>query len=305
MNDGSYKKEEESKALVQLDFGQVFILRDGDTFLNPFYGKIKLHEAKGHLYSLRGKQIITAQGYIQLNKIASINIVTPQTVVVDGIAQPNPYVERDRSTKAILTVNVRKIGIGYSPIGNITIIDKTLFYNIYTYFIQSIQKKAKDTAGKSELCAFIGTKTSDTPDYGKWVFYRTISPLGIWVDYTSKEIEGCLEEHTQRQRFGDRIAQKIVERNIYKDHPAIGITTVDATGGEKKHVAEVIVHGYRHPMKADRINHILGQAEKGSPDLDIKAEIVDAVDLDAEKEAIAEESVDDRDGTLFSKGEES
>jgi len=305
MNDQAYKKEDASKALVQLDFGKIFLLRDGDTFLSPFYGKIKLYESKGHLYPFKGKHVVTARGYIQLNKIASINVLTPQTIVVDGVAQPNPYVERERSTKMIVTVNVRKIGIGYSPIGNITIVDKTLFYNIYTYFIQSIQKKIKDAKSNKEPCAFIGTKQSDLPDYGSWVFYKTMSPLGIWVNYTDKEIESCLEDHTQRQRFGDRIAQTIVERNIYKDHPAIGVTTVEAEGRDKEHTAEVIVHGYRHPMKSDRINHILEQAEKGSPDLDIKAEVLDDVDLDAEKEAIQEESVDDKDGTLFDKGEDS
>lgn len=304
MNDQAYRKDDDSKAIVQLEFGEIFLIRDGDTFLNPFSGKVHLSEAKGHLYPFKGKCVVTARGYIQLNKIASINIVTPQTIVVDGIAQPNPYIERERSTKMIITVNVRKIGIGYSPVGNITIVDKTLFYNIYTYFIQSIQKRIKDAKSTKEPCAFIGTKSDKLPEYGSWVFYKTMSPLGIWVNYRDKEIEACLEDHTQRQRFGDRIAQTIVERNIYKDHPAIGVTTVEATGGEKKHVAEVIVHGYRHPMKSDRINDILKLAEKGSPDLEIKAEVIDDVDLDTEKEAIQEESVDDKDGTLFGGGED-
>jgi len=284
--------------LVELDFANVFVRREGDILLNPFYAKIKLSEKNGHIYSIKGKYAITSTGYIQLNKIASVNLVTPQMVMIDGVARPNPHVERNAKTKVIETVNVRKIAVGYSPVGNITIIDKTLFYNVYTYFIQSIQSKMK----KNAKCAFVGTK-EDQPTKsksGKWAWYETADPLGIWVDYTNSLIIDALEDHTQRQRFGDRIAQKIVERNLLKDHPAIGISQPDVSQG----IASVLVYGWKHKFRAEEIQDISAQAERGSPTIKAEKEIIDIEPEEEEKiveETKREEGEDTKNGTLFNK----
>lgn len=285
--------KEETTYMVPLDFGEAFVkIDDHGNVLNPFRAKITLSEKKGHIYKINQNHAITSDGYIQLNKVASVNIVTPQSIIMDGEVKPNPFIERNKNTRIIETVNVRKIGVGFSPVGNITVIDKSLYYNIYTYFIQSIQAKMKKKVWKNgkptdeplyKDMAITGTK-GDPPEKGKWAFFETAFPLGIWVNYEHPAILDCLDEHTQRQKFGDRIAQKIVERNILKDHPAIGAKQVEVTGGK----ATVIVHGWRHSLKTDDINDIKGQAERGSEDLSIdKSEVVD-VEVDEEKQAIEE-----------------
>lgn len=292
-------EQKKGKELVRLEFADVFVRTEGNILLNPFHAKIKLAEKAGHLYQIKGKYAITSTGYIHLNKVASINLVTPQMVMIDGVAKPNPYVERNPKTKSIETVNVRKMGVGYSPIGNITVIDKTLFYNIYTYFIQAIQSKMK----KNDKCAFIGTRLDKPGEKksGRWAWYETERPLGIWVDYTSQPIMDALEDHTQRQRFGDRIAQKIVERNILKDHPAIGISQPDVSQG----VAEVVVYGWRHKSRPSDVQDIMMKAEHGAPDLKPEAEIITVEPEEEEKvveETKVEESQDTKNGTLFDKG---
>lgn len=292
-------EQKQERQLVRLEFADVFVRTEGNIVLNPFHAKIKLAEKAGHLYQIKGKYAITSTGYIHLNKVASINLVTPQMVMIDGIAKPNPYVERNPKTKAIETVNVRKMGVGYSPIGNTTVIDKTLFYNIYTYFIQAIQSKMK----KNSACAFIGTR-DDKPGEkkkGKWAWYETEDPLGIWVDYTSQPIIDAMEDHTQRQRFGDRIAQKIVERNILKDHPAIGISQPEVVGG----VAEILVYGWRHKFRPSDVQEIMSRAEHGTLDKQTDAEII-TVEPEEEEKAVEETKADEptkgENGTLFDKG---
>lgn len=295
------KGDGSEKVALTAAFGTLYVKRRNGDLLRPIKGHMTLSEKAGHIYKMRikkqDKYPITAAGFVHLNKVASVNIVTPQMVAVDGIPVHNPHVDRNPKTKAIETVNVRKIGIGHSPAGNITIIDKTLFYNIYTYFIQSVQAKMNKKKWDKKLqgygdepefpnCAITGTR-DERPEGGKWAFFETVEPLGIWVNYEDEAILACLDEHTQRQRFGDRIAQKIVERNILKDHPAIGISQVEATGERGKMTAEVTVYGWRHDEGPDEINNLAKQAEEGSEELDVRADVID-VKPEEEQEAIEE-----------------
>jgi len=302
-NKGSLAKTTNGKVAVSADFGEVYLkVKDGQ-IMRPVRAQVTLFGRLNHFYKIKkDNYAITAAGYVHLNKVASINLVTPQHVIVDGQKQHNPHVERNPRTKAIETVNVRKLGIGYSPVGNITVIDKTLFYNIYTYFVQSIQAKMKKQewtwdaqkkksvpTGKLEHpdCAFTGTK-ADKPASGKWAFFETVAPLGIWVNYEDPAILDCLDEHTQRQRFGDRMAQKIVERNILKDHPAIGATKIEPQSKEGKDVAYVMVYGYRHDLEPTNMTEIADQVEKGAENIEVKAEVIDEVPQEEEKQAVKE-----------------
>lgn len=299
------------KLKLAADFGDVYVKRRPDgVLMRPVKAVMTLHESRGHIYKVGKKWAITNDGYKFLNKAASVSIVTPQKVSMDGQEMPNPVVERDPDTKVVLTTNVRKMGVGYSPAGNLVVIDKTLYYNVYTYFIQSIQAKMnkqewkwdKD-ANKSKPtgkllhpdAARIGTK-DDKPkeDKGKWVFLPTAPPLGLWINYMDAAIQECLEEHTQRQRFGDRIAQTIVERNILKAHPAIAVGQVEVDGQQYNHRASVTVWGWRHEDDSDRIEQVMEQAAAGAKE--IKAQVVaDVIEPDMEEEAmvVEEEAVDE------------
>lgn len=312
------EKKKGDKGLVVFDFAKVLARKHGSQILNPFEAHLTLSENKGHLYRMKGKFAISSTGYVHLNRIASISLITPQEVVVDDRAYPNPHVERNKITKAIETVNVRKMAVGFSPVGNIVAIDKTLFYNVYTYFIQAIQAKMKAKVWQKEdflypNCAIYGTRR-DKPDLGgkeKWVFYETVRPLGIWIDYTNPAIIACLEDHTQRQRFGDRIAQKIAERNCLKDHPAIGVSQVsvyfdDEDRDKENGIAEVKVYGWRHELDATAIKDISKQAARGDEKIKTEASIVEPeAEEEGEviKETAEEEGVEEEKPEAKSPGE--
>lgn len=288
------------KVMLTADFGQLYIkVTKGGQIMRPVRANMALYKKMGHFYKVKNKFAITKPGYKHLNKVASISIVTPLKVVVDGREQPNPYIERNPETKLIESVFIRKMGIGFSPMGNIVVVDKTLLYNIYSYFIESIQSKMKKVVWKSGKpteekihpdCAVIGIAKEEPDMNGKWAFYPTAPPLGLWVNYEDSAIIDCLNEHTQKQRFGDRIAQTIVERNILKDHPAIGVDEIQPQeSGER---AFVEVYGYRHDFGPSQINEIMAQAEKGSETIEIKTETLDKVSDEDEAEALEEIDVE-------------
>lgn len=324
------KPEKKQVVALTADFGTVYIKADKTgAIMRPIKADISLFEKMGHLYSLpgkgwKGKQrqkkgdpatsqypedeeqdqgpqsrdfSISSAGYVQLNKVAGITILTPQQVVVDGKDRPNPAIERDPETKAITAVNLRKIGLGYSPAGTLVAVDKTLFYNIYTYFIQSVQAKMKRQewndgrpTGKKEFpdCAVYGIRDKTPTKSGAWAYFPTQPPLGLWINYEDQAILDCLEEHTQRQRFGDRIAQTIVDRNILKDHPAIGVARVLAKQGIQGWTATVTVYGYRHDAAPADLGRMLTEADKGAGDLAIERKVgeVSAINETEEKEAL-------------------
>ena len=304
------KKSEEKpmepteKVALVADFGRLYIRKfQNGQIARPLKGVMTLSRKQGHIYTVSGKDTIAATGYRHLNKVASISIVTPPTVAFGGEKQANPYVERNPKTKAIEAVTIHKIGVGYNPAGNIVVVDKTLFYNVYTYFIQSVQAKMNrdewkrpEGGGKAKKtgkpahpnCAIIGTM-EDRPAEGfvedaKWAFFETQPPLGIWVNYRDPIIQACLDEHTQRQRFGDRIAQTIVERNIYSDHPAIGVKQVNC---EADGTAKVTIWGYKHDLQPQDIQDVMKQADSGKGIITVKAEVIESK-LDEEQAAISE-----------------
>ena len=298
--------EGQGKELVlAADFGQVYIkVQPGGQIMAPVKASMTLFEGLGQIYKQKDKYLITAIGYRQLNKVAAISIVKPQNVIVDGKPVPNPHIERNARTKAIGSVNIRAMGIGYSPTGNIVVVDKTLFYNVYTYFIQAIQAKMKrriwvnnkPTEKEFPNCAVYGVADDKPKIEGRWVFYPTDDVLGLWVNFADQAIVDCLEENTQRQRFGDRMATTIVERNILKDHPAIAAAQVLMKNGQGGNQATVVVFGYRNDNTPRNIADIMKQADSGesSKDFEVQAEVITTVEAEEEKAALEEVAGDDK-----------
>ncbi len=297
--------------VLAADFGQVYIrVQPGGQIMAPVKASMTLFEGLGQIYKQKDKWLITAMGYRHLNKVPSISIVKPQNVIVDGRPVPNPHIERNPKTKAIESVNLRGMGIGYSPAGNIVVVDKTLFYNIYTYFIQAVQAKMGKVKWRNENgrniktdekefpgCAVYGIAEEKPKAEGKWAFFPTEPPIGIWINYENQAVIDCLEEHTQRQRFGDRMATTILERNILKDHPAIAAAQVVLKTGNGGNQANVTVFGYRNDNTPRNIADIMRQAESGedSKDFEVRAETITEVDEVEEQAAMEEVKADAKD----------
>lgn len=292
---------------LQAEFGKVYIQERGGKILEPIRADMNLDSRLGQLYEQDGKVLVTAAGYWHLNKTAAISIVNAGSVVVDGRQMGNPYIYRNPETKAVEGVAIRKLGIGFAPTGQLVVVDRTLYFNTWTYFLQSIQAKmsrmvwAKNAqSGRFEPtdrrkhpdCAEYGVKDQppDKARGGRWVFYPIEGPLGVWVNFLDSATLECLKEHTQRQRFGERIASTIIDRNIFKSHPAIAVAEIGAiqvkgpepeAGEDGEHGDEgggkpkgrwqkkvrkewrgtVTVYGWRHTLEVHDLTAILKAAE--------------------------------------------
>ena len=295
--------------LATLGDGQVFVGRDSQGAIRTIKGRVQLHANLGHFVNIQGKTIITKDAYMVINQVAGISFIDPLTMVVDGVKQSNPHVERAPKTRAILSVSIRRTGIGFSPVGNMLAITKSLYWNVHTYFIQDLQAKMK----KFPTCAVLGTAdkqptekkycpiswSNGRPVEGKeqthsfsgreMVFYPIEEPVGIWIDLGHSEIQSVFDQHTQRQKFGDRIAQSIIDRNIIADFT--GIKRVAVTNNTQS--VWVNVYGWKHDLDFRRVKDVAEQITAGTltpGQIEHRASVVEveAEEIETETAAAAE-----------------
>ena len=256
--------------VASLGDGTVFVRKDGNGEVRAVQGTMKLSEAKGEVYSIPAgkdkprKYSVTASGYFALNRIAGLSILTPAAVDVPGVGKvPNPYIVRERDAVSgrewTVGVWVKKAAVGYSPIGNLVVTVQTLYLDLHTYFIQDLLGKLK---WKPE-CGKVMLETAVDDDMRKT---HLILPyqygLVVAADISKSDVLTILDTHIQRQRFAERVATTIAERNALKKHPAMAVTQVlpDQHGN-----AAVPVFGWRHDLTASDIHRAAEVAESDDP----------------------------------------
>lgn len=244
--------------------GEVFIRRDASGLMRACKMQVALSERNKEIQRIGEHWMITSAGADRLNQLPGLNIMTPPSVVVDGKEVSNPYIERHPKTRAIQSVYVRKIIFGPNPIGNMVGVDYTLFFNVYTYFLQDLQVKVR----RYPVCGTYGMKekppASLSPDRPgrSLVFFEIEDPVGLWVDLSHGEIQEVFNQHVSRQKFGDRHAQSICTRNALLKHPAIAAKTVEVHNG----VAKITVYGFKHDFDFKKFAELGEKIEKGQTD---------------------------------------
>lgn len=296
---------QERAELATLGDGKVFVRRTETGLVKAVKAQLRLEERKGQLAEFQGKVSITAAGYNELNKIAGISVITPDKLTLpEGNAVVNPFPILDKASGTISKVWVKKLGIGLSPIGNLTITSSTLLYDIPMYFIQDLAKKIQYNAGAGRICL---ESTLTEEDKRKGIFYRIEGDLGVWADVSHKEVLKALDTFIQNKLFAERKAQTIAERNVLKKHPSLSTIYVDAQGLEKARWAVVNVIGFSHDFSQ---RDLLDIAEKAAANEPItynnkRAEIIETTCTATEEDLAAGEDGDanaEGQGTLLDGG---
>lgn len=286
--------------IMKLGDGECYVVaRDGKGAVRIIAAPVTLRKSLGEIDVIQNKPMITKDGYSKLNQVVNVNLLTPPRMMIDGVEQSNPHIERHPETKVIQSVSIRRVGIGYSPVGNLMAIDKTLFFNIRTYFMQDLQslmkkfpaaaalgkkgsppksRKVKEISGWEKTASgknrpIFGAEKEVKFDADSAEYYEIEGGVGVWVDLTHPEVLGLFNTHTQRQKFGDRIAQSIVDRNILKDFMALGQVQLD-----RGDTARVLVYGYRHELDFHKVENLAAQIASGEVshgEVEVKSAVVD------------------------------
>jgi len=250
------------QSVAILGDGEVFIKKVEGGQIRSVKGLMILEESNQELAVIQGKVMTTGKGFNKLNQIAGLSIITPEKLTLpSGDVVVNPYPILDEASGSITKVWVKKIAIGYSPIGNLVITSATLLYDVRMYFIQDVLKKVQYNQGAGRVC-MEQTLTEKEKETG--VFLKIDSNMGVWADFSNKDILKALDTFVSKKLFAERNAQTICERLVMGRHPALAHAAyVNTHGPEKRHTAKVPVIGYVHDFDREKLLDIAAQAERG------------------------------------------
>lgn len=239
--------------------GTAFVRRSDGTFLYKQRVNLTLRESQGDLNKMNNRWDMTLQGVRRCNEVASINVIRPESVIVDGKKQMNPYIHVDEKTKVADVVYARCIALGYSPNGSLVATDTMVRLDVGLYFIENIQSKMKGLGQHAESLGIYGSGDIRPVDHEgnevgwEWVFLpiHSVGNLGLWVNTQHLEMRKVFADHTTRLKYVERLAQSFAERNALKSHPSIP-SRVEAVDG----VASVPIYGWTTDFSREEMDKL-------------------------------------------------
>ena len=220
----------QNQNISNLGDGQIFVRRGADGEVQAVRGMMTLSSVRKEIYAItkadkqHGNYNVTADGYRRLNQIAGVNIVTPATLKLpNGKEVVNPYMVREGDRT--IGIWVKKVAIGLSPLGTIVRVDATLYFDLTVYFLQDIASKINFYKNAGDIVL----ETSLTAeDRKKFMILPWSYGLVLKADPAHEEIRKTISTQIQREKFAERIATTICERNVLKKHPALAYAAVSA-----------------------------------------------------------------------------
>lgn len=178
-------------------------------------------------------KIITALGFSYLNSFNPLSWIPQKTLHSrEGREVGNPY--RDVATR---TVSVRRFAVGRSMDGTLRAHDLTVIYDVNAYF-------ASDVLGKYNFVPKNHKGPMPQPVWGKilndraadryldkhdtWASVPIAPGICLVFDATDDTVRKLYREHAEREKFPDRFATTVCERNIFKKH--FGFSTAPPDG---------------------------------------------------------------------------
>ncbi|MFH1602939.1 MAG: hypothetical protein ABIH03_03420 [Pseudomonadota bacterium] len=180
--------------------------------------------------------IVAAKGWTRIGASCGIRVVPSNTVIVDGVQQPNGF--QHPVTGAIY---YRSIAFGYTHLGQLTWAARTVMYNATMANVADMLAKAKQkwNAAYFEVGPYMGEDqhgqllgSPDKPENSRWLGYRVDQAAVLWVRTDAPDLRKWLGEMLNRQEKAIRTCQTFADRNAIAAHPATPTQTVfhEATG---------------------------------------------------------------------------
>jgi len=234
------------------------------------------------------RKTITAQGFQRLNNWIGVSFSSPDTLQVGDKIVGNPHIEKTGMTTNRVTT--RRIGVGRNSAGVLMAVDITVTYDLDDYAASEIFS-AWTPGFKDKQPQPWGRIVSDpTMDKLKPTEKVVACPGGIYlvVDLTNPKVIGLYKQMMERQKFADRNALSICDRNILKKF--VGTAFADSEGYVN------VVHWSQPDRTRDQMKRIFEKIQKGEVNIDgedVQAEkVVEAVDYEEAVAVLAGEGED-------------
>jgi hypothetical protein len=269
-------------------------LQNGDVFINKkvVSGVVLLSAAKQEIYETElgsGEWLLTFEGYKALNKVANIQCVAPESLLLpDGRLVSNPYMEIDPITNTAQKFISRHVAIGKNSIGKTYISSATIIFDAKLAFVEEISKameKNKDL-GKYYM---EGTLSDEDKQTGMYRLFD--GDMGIWMDRNLPEATAIIQRFISNKNHGDRRVVTMSHKAALQRQPCMPSVKVKAIAG----FASVLVGAHITDFSESEISAMLQEyTETGKVS---GAEVVET------SEDISKVNVDDMENfSLLSEG---
>lgn len=175
------------------------------------------------------RKAITAMGFSKLNTWLGFSFSSPPTLWSGKEEVGNPHIERTGNTAH--RVSVRRVGVGRNAAGVLMAIDLTLTYDLDDYAASELYDAWRPGYNQKTPAAW--GKIVGDPDSVEVKPHEKIVPCpgGIYlvVDLTAQKPMQLWSQLMQRQKFAERMAVSICERNILKKVLGTAYASDDAT----------------------------------------------------------------------------
>lgn len=280
-----------------------------ETSIDTPYGLVKSRpifvtlEKSVHTYHVKGREMVNSDGYELLAGGAGVRIITPRYLhrydrkekAVIEVGNPDIVID---DAGRILAVWIRKVAAGFLPNGELSIVERTLYFNIESYFMTSLMKKVsgKNTAAKVMSQDEWDAKTPK--DKEGYAFALTVPELkaGLMITLAHEDVLEVFKERQMIGQMAERRATTICERLVFDHHPAIAQANLASAFKDKMHITIPVISVRHQSAALERLFISLAMGEKPElPDIPIRYDTETVVPTGevVESEAIAETSEED------------
>lgn len=236
---------------------------------------VELSLLDGEIYREKkgdGGYKIKYRGLLKLNRYARISIIKPPKIFYEGGYVGNPYkVVEDGFTRGGIA---RAIGIGRSPMGGIILSEQSIFYDTSL----SLANDLLHAIRINPAIGFIATSKNDKPEqYKYWLKGEEITkevegtgwcyiPInqymgGVYINIREQGVAYIMEKHNSVISGMSRYLQTLIDKQVLRSHPAIGIDSVEnirveTTKKGKDVIGIVTMDVWDDPVQLDKIEDI-------------------------------------------------
>lgn len=231
-------------------------LQNGDLFINAkqVAGVVMLSKDKNEIYELEtGDWIIATDGYRACNKVAGIQCVSPDSLLLpDGRTVGNPYIETDPATGTAHRFWARHITIGKNHLGKPYVSSATIVLDAKIAFADELSKIIQENkdAGRYYMN---GTLTDIEKQNGINILFD--GEIGVYGNRTTPEVTSAVQNFINNKRYGDKKAWTMAFKTSLQRQPCMPQPKVRVING----FASILVGAYKSDFSEKDIGEILSE----------------------------------------------
>lgn len=284
------------------------------------------------IYEHPDRALVSAEGYLRMNAVAGCSVQLPDTTIVDGARQANPYVRRD-SDGDVVQVVISVLVAGPAPTtGNLVVVQYTLDMDPRTDLLHMLAGIAKGWSPKrrattddddgdrmaeeeeeaSKAARNASVRMMSRADYNewrttmepaercRWHWVRLHGPIGYAHDLTAPPVAAAYTKYLGIAQNAVKKAQTVARRNAMRSHPALArhavVLDADRSGATVPVVGWSTQDGANLSAFADALNRVAHGDRAGVDVIDAaeryETERDDLAD-DADLQAVPAETTDE------------